>query len=368
MKGSKNLNVIDAFLSLMCIGVVSGTLFILPGCAPDTSTAPHILYIAPDPDEYDQLFSIPSTGEYPAQLTTSPLGIWDYAVAPNGDRLVYSRLRADGGSGLWHARVDGRRQRKLLDCAPASCTGPAWSPDGARLIYERQTPDAQAPQLWQVNPDNGKTSPLLEDSEAVGFAAQWSPDGQWVSYVAPEEQGIRIYNLNTGRDLLIPTSIEAPGTWSPTSEALVLANLRWEGGFVSHLVKVDVKTGWLTNLSDSKGVEEDAPAWSPNGAWIAYRRKAARTSMGKQIWVMRSDGSEAHPLTEDVEYYHGAPVWSSDGQALLFTRHKRGEIKPSMGVWQLSTTEAPVGIWQLDIETEHMQQIAVLGLSPTWVP
>jgi len=56
------------------------------------------------------------------------------------------------------------------------------------------------------------------------------------------------------------------------------------------------------------------PAWSPDGRWIAYRKRIdGRT----QAWLVRADGGDAHVVIdrpEDVE----AVGWSADGKSLLF--------------------------------------------------
>jgi Tol biopolymer transport system component len=65
---------------------------------------------------------------------------------------------------------------KVLD--PTGGTLPAWSPDGARLVYVRRT--SEVPQLHVVDVAGGTSTRLL--SEAAAFPT-WSPDGQWIAYV-----------------------------------------------------------------------------------------------------------------------------------------------------------------------------------------
>jgi Tol biopolymer transport system component len=42
---------------------------------------------------------------------------------------------------------------------------------------------------------------------------------------------------------------------------------------------------------------------------------------------MRRDGSQAHALTDDADFYNNAPVWSPDGHYLVFQRY------PAQGVY-----------------------------------
>ncbi|CDO35966.1 Atxe2 family lasso peptide isopeptidase [Novosphingobium sp. KN65.2] len=58
------------------------------------------------------------------------------------------------------------------------------------------------------------------------------------------------------------------------------------------------------------------PAWSPDGKWLAYRKRVDGIT---QVWRVRADGSESHQVTHsDVDVADTG--WSPDGKSLLFTR------------------------------------------------
>ena len=59
-----------------------------------------------------------------------------------------------------------------------------------------------------------------------------------------------------------------------------------------------------------------SPAWSPDGNWIAYRKRVGGIT---QVWRVRADGSESHQVTHSrVDIADTA--WSADGKSLLITR------------------------------------------------
>lgn len=74
----------------------------------------------------------------------------------------------------------------------------------------------------------------------------------------------------------------------------------------------------VSRLTDAPGVDRN-PAWSPNGASLAF--ESERTGLS-QIFLMDRDGSNQRQLTfGDVESH--APVWSPDGSRIAF--HARSE-------------------------------------------
>lgn len=117
--------------------------------------------------------------------------------------------------------------------------------------------------------------------------------------------------------------------WSPDGKTLAFVDGGDRSTWYGKRIAVVSLTGAPRILSDP-GRSDLFPAWSPDGAWIAYAGAPAvqtdggddakRASGARRIWVMRADGSDQHPLTGDRSYRDEHPEWSADGAFILFAR------------------------------------------------
>ncbi len=81
------------------------------------------------------------------------------------------------------------------------------------------------------------------------------------------------------------------------------------------LAKADAPAGSAVQLTRGDK-SSTAPAWSPNGQWIAFL--SPRAGDKNQVFALRADGGEAVQLTKS-ETAVNAFVWSPDGKQIAFT-------------------------------------------------
>ncbi len=324
---------------------------------------PRLLYMSQDEQARDQLYLLDPTDNKIVQLTAEPLGVFDYEPSPDGATVAYAAIREDGGNDLWIVAIADQARYPLLLCPDAVCNGVAWRPDGARLVYERRNMLVAGaapgpPRLWWLEPATGETAPVFEDTQIIGYGAGWSPDGQWLSYVAPASQGVQLYNVVDGRTFLIPSRMNDLPAWSPRENVLIVTDIQArEAGFAVHLLRARPDSGELVDLSGAdQMVEDSSAAWSADGAWLIFTRKAAGAAMGKQLWLMRADGAAARYLTADPNIHHAFPSWSPDGRSVTFQSLPLKELgaRPS--------------IWLLEVETGQVRQLAEAAGRPVWLP
>lgn len=311
---------------------------------------------------YRQLLSLP--GE----------DLLEFAVSPNGRSLAYIIQHADGRQQIrllqWNGRQASQHQT-LLDCEQGSCGQLLWHPDGRRLVYQQR--QAGGPRLWWLDSQTGETVTVLADATAVSQGAALSADGNWLSYADPLHEEMVLYSFVDGTQHRLSNVLGSTAVWHPALSQFLFSDVSllvfhgdgeqtdhqahehaFEQSF--HLYSGDSSGNWHLLLGSSSNVDDANPAWSPDGQWIAFGRKPAGTSAGRQLWLMRADGSEARPLTADLTVQHGPPRWSPDGRYLLFQRFDNNQTNPNPA------------IYLLEIETGTLTAVVEAGILPAWLP
>lgn len=105
-------------------------------------------------------------------------------------------------------------------------------------------------------------------------------------------------------------------------------------------------------------VSEATPAWSPNGAQIAYFRPARRGSSG-QVWLMNANGTGQRQLThlKKIQFY-GDLDWSPDGLSIVI----KAFASSAGGATELWLVNARNG------STSKLTNTALGEGAPSWSP
>ncbi|BCL25306.1 serine hydrolase [Streptomyces aurantiacus] len=96
----------------------------------------------------------------------------------------------------------------------------------------------------------------------------------------------------------------------------------------------------------TRGGNDHAPGWSPDGTRIAFLRAGDGPA---QLWQLPADGGEAEPLTT-LPLGAGTPVWSPDGTRIAFTAPV--DIAAAPGTPGPRGPNPPVVIDRLDYQTD----------------
>ncbi len=302
----------------------------------------------------------------------------DPQISPDGTKIVYMRRFADlmtdkRDSNLWIINADGTEDRALTTGAYAD-SSPRWSPDGTRILYVSDR-DGKA-QLYVRWMDTGQTAKLT-DLQYPPENPVWSPDGKEIAFSSlvpvpgpqigplptppkgaewaePPHVYDRLRYRFNGQGYLpsgftqlfvisadggAPRQISSGNyphdsavAWTPDGKYLL------ESGHMSadyeyfvyqtEVYQFSVADGAMTQLTHRKG-PNNSPAISPDGKLIAYTGFDDRYQ-GYQVthlYVMNSDGSDAHRLLTSLDRDTEAPHWAEDGSGIYFLYDDQGDTK-----------------------------------------
>jgi len=158
---------------------------------------------------------------------------------------------------------------RVFRAGPGEQVTPAGRRNGS-IVFSNTGADGRD-HLFTIDPD-GTGLTQLTDFRTNDTNPAVSPDGRTIAFA---------HELDTGQR--------------------VIASIPFTGGAVT----------WLT---DPK-LQAARPAWSPDGNLIAF---SALSGIHTRIFVMRSNGTEMHPLTKGEVFNALDATWSPDGSHLAF--------------------------------------------------
>lgn len=323
-----------------------------------------LVYLAPDVDQHDQIFRRSLAGGDPVQYTQNSTGILDFVISPDQSRILYYTFKSDGSTAFHLITVDGTQDELLLDCTQAECIDPIWTPDGSKIFYERRSNSTdeflQIYSIWWLDVQTRETQPVFQDQEFPAYTSRLSADGQWLSYISPSNNSLRIYNLVDGRNHSIDYRSGMPEVWSPVETKLLFWDIQMQG--YQGLLKLklfDVNTNQVTDLGQTDNLSDYTATWSPDGQWIAVSRggiNSTDSSYQEQIWLMKSDGSQPQVWINHLDATYGDLCWSPDGNYFLFSS------------LDYSTSQAEPEVWLKDTRTGQETKIMTGGRQHTLIP
>ncbi|MEO6446595.1 MAG: hypothetical protein ABIZ91_06655, partial [Gemmatimonadaceae bacterium] len=279
-------------------------------------------------------------------------------------------------------------QTQQLQTSSGGMGAPEVSPDGKWLAFVRRIPDGTisykghtfGPRsaLWLRNLDSGAERLVMDPVEQdimeggkvlrpfPGYA--WSADGR--SIVLTQGGKLRRLDVASGVVSTIPFSAKVQRTISELANtqvkqddgALNVKFTRWQSASpdgkrlafqaVGRIWVMDLPNGRPQRLTSEGFVPfEYAPAWSPDGNWIAFT--SWEDTVSGHLWKVRATAAAAaapERLTRQAaEYIH--PAWSRDGSEIALSRGA-GESRHGRGVvwnqyWDIVRVSANGGEAQL---------------------
>ncbi len=284
---------------------------------------------------FNQLYRVAATGGLPVKLPV-PYGEFG-AVSLDGDYLAYmpmsqdfrtwKRYRGGWASQVWiyNLRTGAAHRVALGD---ANVGQPMWS---GKLLYFLSDADAhQRANIWVYDParDSSREVTHLSDYD-IHFPSIGPAD---IVY----EAGGRLYRLDLASEQSREVPVQVTTDEATLKPRLESAAEQIENAAISpsgkralieargEVFSLPAADGPVVNLTNSSGVAERFPAWSPDGKTIAYW---SDRSGEYELTLRNADGSGTEEkVTSFGPGFRYRPWWSPDSRKLAF-------VDQTMTIW-----------------------------------
>lgn len=313
------------------------------GWTPDSR---RILFVSGrDGDGFCRLYTIPSQGVFPTPLPLPMASEGCYS--PDGKRLAYipkslgvdimNRPYYRGGltSPLWIIDLDDLKIEEVTDDS-SNARFPMWIGDSIYFLSDRTG-------IFNLYVYNTKTQETrsLTDFDSFGIKSAAS-NKEAVAFI---RQGrIYIYSLKKGE--INPVNISVLPDTSELKTRTVQAG-RWiQSAHISpkgekvvfsargEVLVFNLKTGESLNLTQSPGIAERHPVFSPDGKWIAYFSDESGEYELLVRPVNASEPVKKIKIEENPSFFREL-TWSLDSTKIAFS-----DIRLALWLADLNTGEA----------------------------
>ena len=287
-----------------------------------------------DPERKEKAEQAARTGAPANMLTLVPDPASDPAISPDGKSVAFRRNSyAPGGAGIFVTGSEGKALTQLTQ-HPGDCC-PAWSPDGKTIAFSRISTDEYG--IYVVNGTGGTPRKLShEDPRKKRGELGWTADGKSIAFSGDSPTGgSQIFLLSvddsSARPLTEPQGQDRD--WGPSfsADGTKMTFVRANGAgfpeevFVMALNPASSQKMTLKQTDDSGKTEANL--------------------------VSTANGGPIRQITNQRAAIMGPPVWSADGQSIIFSSTKAGE--PSL--------------WKIPVAGGEATQIEETGTA-TWHP
>lgn len=351
-----------------------------------TVGAPRIAYLWPA-GEPAELYARSIVDRETIQMTETTYGVIDFAVRYEAAKLVYTVATAGGGSEIWHLDLVSDEHSLVFTCPDGfRCDDPHLSPDLTEVAFVQSSLEEDSTgklsvgssEIWKVRIGGEGQAFRISRANHDSTSPRWSPKGLLAYYDATAQEILVVEPVvlpNPAVRGSVTSELGAVGDWAADGISLIFPDIVFLDEtyttheatgdefplFYSHIFRQSIDFGLREDLSrvEFELVEDTSPVLSPDGKRIAFSRKYLEEDLwtpGRQVWVMRVDGSEANQLTNFPDHNHSSLAWDPDGALLSFVR-----------INQIDFGTGPE-VWILDVEADNLLLVSNGGFLPQWIP
>lgn len=305
---------------------------IVRGFTPDGSSVLFISSRFVFTRRYNQLFTVSIKGGFPESLKIP--NAYKATYSPDGKRLAYTPLggrfhqwkhyRGGTVTTIWlYTFADHSVVKIPQPDGRCNDTDPMWTGD---KVYFRSDRNGEF-NLFSYDINSKKIEQLTQYSDFPILNATAYKD----KIIYEQAAHIHILNLQdlqsekltvgVATDLLEVRPRYVEGSRYIRNSSISPTGARAVFEFRGEIITVPAEKGDPRNITNTAGVHERSPVWSPDGKLIAY---FSEESGEYELYVSKQDGKgETRKFELSGSGFYASPVWSPDNKKLTFTDNAR---------------------------------------------
>ena len=310
-----------------------------------------------------KLFTVSPEGGLAEELPL-PMG-YEGAYSPDGAQVAYvpirrafstwKRYRGGTATPVWIASLQNSHIEKIPR-ENSNDYNPMWTAGKVWFLSDRNGPVT----LYSFDPKTKKVAQAIANTGLDLKSASAGPD----AIVYEQFGSINLYDPKSGKTKQVPITLT--GDFPELRERLVRVGQRLTTARVSpnaaravfeargEILTVPAEKGDARNLTNTAGVMERQPSWSPDGKSIAFFSDES----GEYLLHIKSQNGMGDPvkisLGEQPGFYF-TPQWSPDSKKIAF-------VDSHLTLWFIDVND------KKPVKVDKDPYWGVASISPSWSP
>ena len=289
------------------------------------------------------IWSVPSAGGWPVQVTVSDERTLLEDPSPDGRFLLYSQ--DEGGNekpNLFLVNLKDGVTRNITNTKKIGYRDMKWSPHGTALAFAAEREKSGAYSIFLIDPETETVSKVAGNENGECGSLQWSPDGRKLAFVRTRDylhMGVSVIDLETKRESMLMPIDEKSTTltlgWTRNSEKIYVTSNANDRG---------------TDAVALLGLEKGGLEWLTQESWESFFCDSS-TTQNQYVYVINQAGNHRVFLRtlngDEVEI----PVPNGVVRMARFS--------PDGGRIGLlhASGDSPAEIWVYDLRSRSLKQI-----------